>query len=366
MIDNRRLARLLSSALLGENQKTSVVSQLIHRKVPFHFGGMSDPFMNYELIAQKTFETLQVLKEHQYPTIISTKGVISSSPKYFDLISGGKTVIQVSFSTLDDKISRLIEINTPPPSERIKLIKELSSVCWVSARLQPVIPGNLKGAVESIYLLAEAGVKHISAELLKLPLVDGVNISKTISNAFRFDINQYYSENRIMALEYLVNRDYSLQIHTTLAATANSVGLSYSSADTDLLPYDGSDCCCSGVHNLPGFENFYKFTFAQSIRNAIADNSTTVTFKHLTSEWAPTGSIRQFLNSKSRVVGIHTIQEWMAWKWNNSSKAIGPLAFFGINDSGTYDDDGMKVFTISNDAFNLADKLGFLRSKNKC
>ena len=51
-------------------RKKSIISQFLERKVPLHFGGMSDPFMPYELIKKKTFETMKILSNFQYPTII--------------------------------------------------------------------------------------------------------------------------------------------------------------------------------------------------------------------------------------------------------------------------------------------------------
>ncbi|HEV7330935.1 MAG TPA: hypothetical protein VGN63_07850 [Flavisolibacter sp.] len=336
-----------------------MTSQLIQRRVPFHFGGMSDPFMQYEMQGKKTFETLTTLKRYKYPTIISTKGIVAVEPEYLKLLSDGLSVVQMSFASLNDEISSLLEFNTPPPTKRLNAIKELSSACWVSARLQPLIPGTINEAVDSIYTLAAAGVKHVSVELLKLPLVGSDNLLKTVSNAYKMNIDKYYSERRIKGLEYLVDCEYSLKVHRRLSNVAKLAGIAYSCADTDLLPFDRSECCCSGVHDLPGFENFYRYTFSQSIRNALRERSSVLEYRHLNCEWFPNGSIKQFLNSKSRIDGFNSIKSWMAWKWNNSTKDIGPLAFYGITSTDKCDSSGMKIYKISTEALQMATEFGF-------
>ncbi|MFD2515828.1 radical SAM protein [Pontibacter locisalis] len=358
-INYKSVDKLLCKSLKTENDSTkTVISQLLENKTPIHFGGMSDPFMEYEEYGQKTLETLKVLRDYHYPTIISTKGTLITKDEYLKVISQSLVATQVSFSSLDDKVSSLIEFNTPLPSERLDVIKSLAAVCWVSARLQPLIPGELDSTIEAIKTLAKAGVKHISVELLKLPLTEYSKLTTQISSAVGREIEEYYSERRLMGLEFLVNREYALLTHKELSKVAWGLGISYSSADTDLLPYDSSDCCCSGVHELPGFENYYRYTFSQAIRNALRENSKLLMYEHLSCEWAPDGPINQYVNSKSRVEDANNIIGWMAAKWNSSTKSIGPLAFYGIEETECYDNNGMKIYRISNKAFELALQLG--------
>lgn len=347
---------------LKENHtRQSVISQFLKRKVPIHFGGMSDPFMPYESLKKKTFETLTVLSHFQYPTIISTKGNLLFEQNYIDLISKGKFVIQVSFSTLNDELSRKLEINTPLPSERLSMIKLIASSCWVSARLQPMIPGDLESAKEALIKLALAGVKQVSVEFLKIPFIGKRKLLETINKSLNYDISKYYSDNKISGLEFLVNSDYANNFHNELIKIAALYNIKYSSADTDLLPFDGSDACCSGTADVEGFGNYYTYTFPQAIRNALSTNSQLLTYNHLISEWAPSGSIKRFLNSKTRIDGENDIRNFMAHKWNNSTSGYGPLAFQGIIDTKTFDNNGMKIFTISQEAFQLAKSLKFNR-----
>ncbi|AZA90048.1 Uncharacterised protein [Chryseobacterium nakagawai] len=349
--------------LKEDNHRKNVISQFLKRKVPLHFGGMSDPFMPYESLKKKTFETLTILSHFQYPTIISTKGNLLFEEDYIDLISSGKFVIQVSFSTLNDELSKKLEVNTPLPSERLEMIKLIASSCWVSARLQPMIPGNLEKAKEALIKLASAGVKHVSVEFLKIPFIGKKKLLETINKSLNTDISKYYSDNKISGLEFLVNNDYANHFHRELIKVATQYNIQYSSADTDLLPFDGSSACCSGTAEIEGFGNYYTHTFPQAIRNALSDNSQLLTYNHLNTEWAPSGSIKRYLNSKTRIEGENNIKKFMAHKWNNATSGYGPLAFQGITDTKTFDNDGMKIFKISQEAFHLAKALKFNRFK---
>lgn len=364
MINPKSLENILSQ-LNNEQKGKNVISQLLQRRVPIHFGGMSDPFMPYEILQERTFKTMSLLSRFHYPTIISTKGILLSEPKYVNLLAEGSFALQISFCTLDDFLSKKIETNTPAPSKRIELIRSLSSICWVSARLQPMIPGNLDAASEAIVTLAKAGVKHISVEFLKIPFFGGQNLLNSLSHHLNTDISKYYSDRRINALEFLVNKDYAVNSHSQLITIAKLHNISYSSADTDLLPFDASDSCCSGTAEVKGFENYYKYTFPQAIRNALSNKSDFLTFEHLDNEWAPEGSIKRYLNSKTRIEGENTIKRFMATKWNNASSAYGPLSFHGIYDTGTYDNNQMKIFKISSDAIKLATVLEFDRFRQK-
>jgi len=221
-----------------------------------------------------------------------------------------------------------------------------------------MIPGDLDRAKADIRRLAVAGVRHVSVEFLKIPFIDSQNVLSSISMACGHELSSYYSQRRTSGLEFLVNRDYALLWHSQLLKIATDEGISYSSADTDLLPYDASNSCCSGTADIEGFGNYYRYTFPQAIRNAIRQGDDQLRFSHLQTEWAPSGSIKHFLNSKTRIEGMNDIPRFMAEKWNNTTRSIGPMAFQGIVNTQRYDENGMRIFEISEEALSLAKSLG--------
>src|ERR1043165_791292 len=52
---------------------TGVVAQCLRRRMPIHFGGMSDGFQPAEKKHEVTKATLKILARYHYPTVISTR-----------------------------------------------------------------------------------------------------------------------------------------------------------------------------------------------------------------------------------------------------------------------------------------------------
>lgn len=66
------IARKLLRALDGQGQAIDIVGEMLSRKVPIHFGGISDPFSNAS-VAAISRELLVHFSNYDYPVVISTK-----------------------------------------------------------------------------------------------------------------------------------------------------------------------------------------------------------------------------------------------------------------------------------------------------
>jgi DNA repair photolyase len=62
-----RIERVVSGKI------SSALDEFIENRIPFQLGGMSDPFTKIESNKNVSFEYLKILKEYDYPVIISTK-----------------------------------------------------------------------------------------------------------------------------------------------------------------------------------------------------------------------------------------------------------------------------------------------------
>ena len=109
----RRLARLAKG---GEPR--SVLDEMLAARIPIHFGGLSDPLMPMERQAEVTLALLKVLREHSYPTVISTKSTLCASPRYLDVLEGGRFVVQISLPTLSDNLSQRVDSGVPRVASR--------------------------------------------------------------------------------------------------------------------------------------------------------------------------------------------------------------------------------------------------------
>lgn len=134
---------------------------------------VTDPYTGVEAKYQLTRKCLEVLADFGYTGQI---GIQTKSPlvlKDIDILKKLKNV-QVGFivTTLDDNVSRFLEVYTPPVTERIKAIKELNrNGINTYAFIGPILPHfvkNKKDINELLDSLQEAGVKEVWFEHIHL------------------------------------------------------------------------------------------------------------------------------------------------------------------------------------------------------
>lgn len=63
-------------------------TQFIDWSIPLHIGGMSDPLQPIERDKRLTYKALLLLRDTQYPFVISTKGALVADPE--GIFNGGK------------------------------------------------------------------------------------------------------------------------------------------------------------------------------------------------------------------------------------------------------------------------------------
>ena len=142
-------------------------------------GSMSDPYTPVEGELELTRRALEVIERHGCGISILTKSDLIL--RDLDILSRihrrSKAVVQMTLTTMDDELCRLIEPGVCPTSRRIEVLKEfqkagIPTVVW----LCPILPWlndteeNIRGIVESC---AEAGVKGIISFGMGLTLRDG-------------------------------------------------------------------------------------------------------------------------------------------------------------------------------------------------
>jgi len=136
--------------------------QLASRRKPLReevfFCSVTDPYQPPERKYRQTREILEVLLKHEVPVSILTKSDLVVRDK--DLLRQFRSAtVGLSFSTVNDRIARILEPRASPPSRRIKALKELRDAgidTW--AFLSPFLPAvsdldemvtALDGSVES-------------------------------------------------------------------------------------------------------------------------------------------------------------------------------------------------------------------------
>ncbi len=142
-------------------------------------GVMSDPYMPLEAKLGMTRKALELVEKYGFGATVLTKSDrVLRDLELFRRINGKtKAVVQMSLTTGDEKLSRLIEPNVCPTTARIKALKVFQqagvpTVVW----LCPILPyltdteENIRFLVESC---ADAGVKGLIWYGAGLTLRDG-------------------------------------------------------------------------------------------------------------------------------------------------------------------------------------------------
>ena len=130
-------------------------------------GSMSDPYTPVEAELGMTRKALEVIERHGCGISLLTKSdLVLRDLDLLDRINRrSKAVVQMTLTTMDDKLCKLIEPGVCPTSRRIEVLREfqkagIPTVVW----LCPILPWlndteeNIRGIVESC---AGAGVKGI-------------------------------------------------------------------------------------------------------------------------------------------------------------------------------------------------------------
>ena len=338
--DPRQVARQVERAPL----ETSVVGEMLHRQVPVHFGGMSDPFAS-KMTTEISLEILRVLSRESYPVVISTKNPTALlNPNVIEVLENLPVAIQVSFSTLNEATARDLEVGAPRPKERLRALTELSKRGFYTiVRLQPLFPSILPEAVgEMVPAFKEVGVKHVTVEFIKLPVERHARKAlEGVTNALIRKDMAFIEEHHIrIGREWLLPTRWRWENLQPLIEALHKYGLLYGAADYGLYHLGDTDECC-GISKIPGFSNWYKGNFSYAIRQAPAGP---IQFRDVLKFWMPRSSIRQYLNSKSRTQHAFAVSQYLQLKWNRPSTANAPDEYLGVVTKGERDEDGNLIY----------------------
>lgn len=145
-----------------------------HRPSPIALGANTDPYQPIEREWRITREVLEVLYECRHPVNITTKSALIE--RDLDILSAMArehlAQVQISITTLDKGLARIMEPRATSPQRRLQTIRILADAgVPVTALVAPVVPILTDAELEAI--LAQAAAHGaISADyiVLRLPL----------------------------------------------------------------------------------------------------------------------------------------------------------------------------------------------------
>ncbi|MEM5544638.1 PA0069 family radical SAM protein [Sulfitobacter sp. AS92] len=163
--------------LIARPDAPRVLARELHAKryevAPIAIGTNTDPYQPIEKTHGIMRECLKVLSEFNHPVAIVTKG--SLIERDIDILSDmaerGLAAVGISVTTLDARLSRLMEPRAPAPQRRLQVIRKLSEA-GVPVRIMasPMVPALTDPELEAILTAGrDAGARHASWIMLRLP-----------------------------------------------------------------------------------------------------------------------------------------------------------------------------------------------------
>lgn len=113
------------------------------KKCMIGLGSMSDPYIPQELKLNHTRKALELISQYNFGATLITKSanVLRDADLFCDINSKTKCVIQMTLTTYDEKICKMIEQNVSTTKERFDTLKilhdkKIPTVVW----LTPILP----------------------------------------------------------------------------------------------------------------------------------------------------------------------------------------------------------------------------------
>lgn len=323
----------LERYFLKQNEKKNrgIIQQCIDYKIPLHFGCVSDPFQIAEIKHKTTLEMLKVIRTYNYPIVLCTKSDLILKEQYVKLLEKVPLVVQISFSTLNDKLAKKLEPNAPSPSERIEVLKALSEKgIYTVARFQPFLYPIESIDANAYKKVSESGVKHIVLEHLRIPTNSKLEHREKLWNVLKVNM---LDEFKRLGLKYSrVNYELSSKVKYQNIITArkntHKYGMTFGSGDNDFHHFSDNPCCC-GIPNNEHFSNIYKGHLGISAYKSIRNKK--FNCANINNEWQPSGSIKENINSDCRISGINDTISLLKHKVANPRSSNSPLGFYGIS-----------------------------------
>ena len=205
-------------------------------------GAMSDPYMHCETWLRLTRRCLEVIDKYGFGAAVQTKSdrVLEDIDLFASINERARAVLQMTLTTFDDKLCKIIEPNVCPTTKRLETLARFSergidTAVWISPIL-PFIndtPENLRGLLRGC---GEAGVKAVLFPGAGVTLRDG-------------DLEYFYAA---------LDRHFP----GLKAKYIEKYGLAYellSDSNEELLRLCGEECGRLGIEWYSDFGKFFDF-----------------------------------------------------------------------------------------------------------
>lgn len=334
---------------VSNGKVNSALDELIERRIPFQLGGMTDPFTKLESKEKITLEYLKILKEFNYPVIISTKSNDITRDDYMDVISGSNIYVRFSTTIVNPEQKHKIDRGCVSIQNLANSAKILDSIgIPVCFRFQPIIPGHEEFFNYILDLAVSSNVKHISAEYLKCPIDANKNFGRELTRLLGGNPIDFYIKSGAtrQGREYSLPAEYRVFNLTKIALQVRDKGMTFGFADNDLLLHSDGNACCSASNLYLKNSNYFTANIVSLAKSRSIGEK--LYFEDYLSDWIPNSAISTYLNSKARLSIIDTTKpEWLSYlqeMWAGKLGIYNPEYFDGIQMTDEVDSNNLPVF----------------------
>ena len=342
-VNIEQIERILSGNPADNLWEREMYNGFIRYRIPFHWGGLTDPFDQYEQRYGVGLQILSLLKKYNYPTFICFKGDAIMLPEYRMIIQDATNfVFQVSASGLDDHMGRLIDKGAPPISRRLEVMRMLTDmgkrVYW---RFRPFVLGWSDVRIDEMFELVNEACRGkceaVSIEWMALSSIADANLKALyddMSKHLGYDIQDYYRRTSRSIDSYRRCNPQVKERHFLKAwELARQYNMSYAVSDPHFKELNDS-CNCCGVPKTD--EVLGGYTIGQQTEAIlIAKRKGFVTWKDVaksadwSKEFKKVGDWINFGSSKAHATHKKmSIFDWLHSTWNNPDHADSPYRYF--------------------------------------
>lgn len=226
--------------------KENLISRL-RREVTKLEGGLisiansSDPYPPMEQTLGLTRKCLQILSKHNFKLQLVTKSPLVT--RDIDILQRTPSMVSITITTEDDKLAKIIEPHSPPPSKRLEAVGELlQNGIPTSVRIDPLIPLLNHNPERLIKKLASKGVAHVTCSTYKAKHDNWKRLARAFPLVAESLNPLYFNRGERVGRSFYLPRDTRKEILEEAKELVEEQGMKFSSCREGFPQLNSATC----------------------------------------------------------------------------------------------------------------------------
>jgi DNA repair photolyase len=320
------------------------------------WGGMSDPFCDFERHTPTGLELLRFFRKIDYPICFSTKGTWwLDDPRYTELFKDNPNWnVKISIITLDEDKAKRIEIGVDSPQKRLEALQKVAKLNCGGAtlRLRPFIIGvSSPRHTQLIDYAAEMGASALSTEFFCLEIRSKIlrRRLKILDELCGFDVFAFYKKYSSGQGYLRLNRNVKRRFIDDMESACRRNKIRFYVSDAHFKERCANGSCCG----LPESFNYSRGQFCEALvickaKGKVSFQDIAPAMQHLKAVPYEKAEGFNTCSCERRVMFQgKTFFDYMRWLWNNPNKSgQSPYRLFeGIMNPTGFDENQDLIYT---------------------